>query len=47
MRAMDGHRIDFSIIKDQDTLNYLMGFINFSTEKVIKLLTNNLTDTDR
>lgn len=46
LNALQDHRININQIKDQSTLNYLMGFKNFSTERVIKSLTNNLTDTD-
>ena len=46
LNALQDHRININQIKDQSTLNYLMGFKKFSTERVIKSLTNNLTDTD-
>ena len=46
LKAMHHHRIHIDEIQDTSTLTYLMGFKHFSTERVIKALTNNLTDTD-
>lgn len=44
MAAFREHRIDISSITDPKTLNYLMGFKNYSTEKVLKSITAELTD---
>lgn len=44
LKALKNHRIDIESIEDKKTLNYLMGFKRFSTEKVLKSLTNELTD---
>ena len=42
--ALSNHKIDIDRIEDQKTLNYLMGFKRFSTERVLKSITNELTD---
>lgn len=46
LNALKNHRIDIDSINDEKTLNYLMGFKRYSTERVIKSLTNELTDGD-
>lgn len=46
LKAIENHRINLDNITDDRTMNYLMGFRHFSTEKVIKSLTYMLTDTD-
>lgn len=46
LKAIKNHRIDIDRIEDQKTLNYLMGFKNFSTERVLKSITYELTDND-
>ncbi|OUO76679.1 hypothetical protein B5F53_16370 [Blautia sp. An249] len=43
--ALNQHRIAVEQINDMDTLNYLKGFKHFSTERILKSLANNLTDT--
>lgn len=45
--AMKNHKIDISQIEDSKTINYLMGYKHFSTEKVIKSLTYELTENDK
>lgn len=44
LRAMNGHQIDLDQITDEKTLQYLMGFRRYSTERVMKSLANELTD---
>lgn len=44
LKAFKNHRIDIDSIEDSKTLNYLMGFKHYSTEKVLKSITNELTD---
>lgn len=44
LKALKEHRIDIESIEDQKTLNYLKGFKRFSTERVLKSITNELTD---
>lgn len=44
--AMKDHQIDIDSITDEKTLNYLKGFKHYSTERVIKSMTQMLTDTD-
>lgn len=44
LEAMQGHRINLDEISDEKTLNYLMGFKRFSTERVMKSLAYELTD---
>ena len=46
LKALKNHKIDIDLIEDKKTLNYLMGFKNYSTEKVLKSITNELTDKD-
>lgn len=46
LQAIKNHRIDIDNIDDKKTLNYLMGFKNYSTERVIKSITYELTDGD-
>lgn len=46
LKSIKNHRIDLDNITDKRTLNYLMGFKHFSTEKVIKSMTSLLTDGD-
>lgn len=44
--AITGHKIDISRIEDKKTREYLMGFKRYSTEKVIKAITYELTEND-
>lgn len=44
--AIQQHKIDIDCITDQKTLNYLMGFKRYSTERVIKAITYELTEND-
>lgn len=44
LQAMQGHQINLELISDEKTLNYLMGFKRFSTERVMKSLLYELTD---
>lgn len=46
LKAVKNHKIDIDSITDEKTRNYLMGFKRFSTERVIKSMTNLLTDGD-
>lgn len=46
LKALKNHRIDIDSITDEKTLEYLMGFKYFSTERVIKSMTYMLTDGD-
>lgn len=46
LQALRNHRIEIEEINDQKTLNYLMGFKHYSTERVIKAITKELTDGD-
>lgn len=46
LKALKNHKIDIDSIDNQKTLNYLMGFKRYSTERVVKSLTNELTDGD-
>lgn len=46
LKSFKYHKIDIDSIEDSKTLNYLMGFKNYSTEKVLKSITNELTDKD-
>lgn len=44
LKAFKKHRIEIENIEDSKTLNYLMGFRKYSTEKVLKSITRELTD---
>lgn len=44
--ALKNHRVAIEDISDKKTLNYLMGFKRFSTERVLKSITYELTDKD-
>ena len=44
--VVTGHKIDISMIEDRKTMEYLMGFKRYSTEKVIKAITYELTEND-
>lgn len=44
--AMKGHKIDVDSIQDKKTKNYLDGFKKYSTERVLKSLTWELTEID-
>lgn len=44
LQAVENHRINIDKIRNQKTRNYLMGFRRYSTEKVIKSITYELTD---
>ena len=46
LNVLKNHRIDVESIDNQKTINYLRGFKNFSTERVLKSLTYELTDGD-
>lgn len=46
LHAFQEHRIEISSITDPKTLQYLMGFKNYSTERVLKSITAELTDQD-
>ena len=46
LSALKDHRIDFSKIKEEKTKEYLMHFKRFSTERVLKSITNELTEND-
>lgn len=46
LTALKKHRIDFSEITDEKTKEYLMHFKRFSTERVLKAITNELTEND-
>lgn len=46
LRAFSAHRIDIDCIYDAATLHYLMGFKRYSTEKVLKSITMELTEND-
>lgn len=46
LNALKNHKIDIGSIDDSKTLNYLMGFKHFSTERVLKSITYELTDHD-
>lgn len=46
LAAVKDHKIDIDSITDEKTRTYLMGFKRYSTEKVIKSMTNLLTDGD-
>lgn len=45
--AVADHRIDISRIEDRKTKEYLMGFKRYSTERVIKAITYELTENDK
>lgn len=47
LSAVKGHKIDLDSITDRKTLEYLMGFKRYSTERVIKAVTHELTENDR
>jgi len=40
------HQIDLDAIEDEETLHYLMGFKRYSTERVLKSITYEMTDND-
>ncbi|MCX4327993.1 MAG: hypothetical protein OSJ45_11960, partial [Lachnospiraceae bacterium] len=44
--AVADHRIDIGRIEDRKTKEYLMGFKRYSTERVIKAITYELTEND-
>lgn len=44
LEAMEGHQINLDKITDRKTLQYLMGFKRYSTERVMKSLAYELTD---
>lgn len=46
LASLKNHHIDLTLITDENTKEYLMGFKKFSTERVIKSLTNELTEND-
>ena len=46
LSAIKGHKIDIDNITDKKTLEYLMGFKRYSTERVIKAVTYELTEND-
>ena len=46
LAATKEHKIDLSKIEDKKTLQYLAGFKKFSTERVMKSLTGELTDNE-
>lgn len=46
LSAVDGHKIDLDSITDRKTLEYLRGFKRYSTERVIKAVTYELTEND-
>ncbi len=46
LSAIADHRIDLSRIEDRKTREYLMGFKRYSTERVIKAITYELTEND-
>ncbi len=45
--AIDNHRVDISKIEDKKTLQYLMGFKKYSTERVMKSLVGELTENEK
>lgn len=47
LTAMDDHRIDISKINDEKTIQYLAKFKRFSTERVMKALTGELTENEK
>ncbi len=47
LRATEDHRINLSEIKDEKTLQYLMSFKRFSTERVMKSLVGELTENEK
>lgn len=46
LAAIDGHKIDAGRIADRRTREYLMGFKRYSTERVIKAVTYELTENE-
>ena len=46
LSAIKEHKIDIDSITDRKTLEYLMGFKRYSTERVIKAVTYELTEND-
>lgn len=46
LSAVKEHKIDIDSITDRKTLEYLMGFKRYSTERVIKAVTYELTEND-
>lgn len=46
LSAVKEHKIDVDSITDRKTLEYLMGFKRYSTERVIKAVTYELTEND-
>ena len=46
LAALENHRINIDQIKDKKTLQFLSGFKRYSTERVLKAITTELTDTD-
>lgn len=46
LSAVKGHKIDLDCITDRKILEYLMGFKRYSTERIIKAVTYELTEND-
>ena len=46
LSALNNHKIELEKIENRKTLDYLMGFKRFSTERVLKAITYELTDSD-
>ena len=46
LSAIKGHKIELEGITDRKTLEYLKGFRKYSTERVIKAITYELTEND-
>ncbi|MGN9057567.1 hypothetical protein ACTNA4_14200 [Bariatricus sp. HCP28S3_A7] len=47
LSAIEDHRINFSKIDDEKTLQYLAGFKRYSTERVMKSLIGELTENEK
>lgn len=47
LSAIEGHRINLTKINDKKTLQYLAGFKRYSTERVMKSLTDELTENEK
>ncbi len=47
LSAIKDHKIDIDRIVDEKTINYLLGFKRYSTERVIKAITYELTENDK
>jgi hypothetical protein len=47
LAAVENHRINLSKIENEKTLQYLSGFKRFSTERVMKSLTGELTENEK